>query len=92
MSSDSRIKDKLQNHAKNYSLDKDGLKSALKLGEFKQSIPFDEITMPYGKHKGTAIGDLPTSYLRWLAENFDDERICAAADTELQYREEWNIK
>ncbi len=57
----------------------------------KQSTPFDEITMPYGKHKGTAIGDLPTGYLRWVAENFNDEGICYAADQELQYRKEWNI-
>lgn len=25
------------------------------------------VTMPYGKHKGTAIADLPGNYLNWFA-------------------------
>jgi uncharacterized protein len=26
-----------------------------------------QTTMPYGKHKGTAIADLPGNYLNWFA-------------------------
>ena len=26
--------------------------------------------MPFGKHEGELIEDLPTSYLRWMLENF----------------------
>jgi uncharacterized protein len=26
-----------------------------------------EVTMPYGKHKGTLIADLPGNYLNWFA-------------------------
>ena len=42
--------------------------------------------MPFGKHKGTDIEDLPTDYLKWLAENCDDDDICEAADAEYRYR------
>ena len=33
--------------------------------------------MPFGKHKGTHIRDIPTSYLEWLVENveFTDPRL-----------------
>ena len=27
--------------------------------------------MPFGKHKGTAINEIPTRYLRWLLRNTD---------------------
>lgn len=42
--------------------------------------------MPFGKHKGEEIEDLPSSYLKWLAENMDNEDICLEADEEYQYR------
>lgn len=42
--------------------------------------------MPYGKHKGTDIEDLPDGYLKWLAENCDHENICVAADEEYRFR------
>ena len=32
-----------------------------------------ELVMPYGAYKGTKIEDLPTEYLRWVAENFTNE-------------------
>lgn len=28
----------------------------------------DEYRMPFGKHKGECIGEVPASYLLWLAE------------------------
>jgi hypothetical protein len=42
--------------------------------------------MPFGKYHGTDIEDLPSSYLKWLAENCQDEDICEAADKEYSYR------
>jgi len=42
--------------------------------------------MPWGKHKGEEIEDLPFGYLRWLAEECDNEDICEAADIEYRYR------
>jgi exodeoxyribonuclease X len=27
--------------------------------------------MPFGKHKGTKLKDLPADYVRWLTENID---------------------
>jgi hypothetical protein len=48
----------------------------------------DEITMPWGQFKGKFIHKLPSSYLRWVAENADwDERIQLACDEEYQWRE-----
>lgn len=44
------------------------------------------ISMPAGKHKGRAVEDLPSSYLRWVAENFEDDDIATAADEEYRYR------
>ena len=46
----------------------------------------------FGKFKGQQIDALPSSYLKWLAENIDDEKkgersICIAADNEFQERE-----
>lgn len=29
------------------------------------------VTMPFGKHKGELISELPVDYLRWLRENTD---------------------
>jgi uncharacterized protein (DUF3820 family) len=31
-----------------------------------------ESLMPFGKHKGTPIKDLPSSYVAWALENLDD--------------------
>jgi hypothetical protein len=47
--------------------------------------------MPWGKHKGERIDSLPSSYLKWLAENVSDENkgdysVCLAADKEYQDR------
>lgn len=45
------------------------------------------VFMPCGKHKGKPVHLLPSSYLHWAAENFDDDMIATAADTEWQWRE-----
>ena len=36
------------------------------------------IIMPFGKHKGKFISELPSSYLHWLAENCENEEVCSA--------------
>ena len=46
--------------------------------------------MPFGKHKGQKIEDLPSDYLKWVAENIDNETICCEADDEYQWRENTN--
>lgn len=45
----------------------------------------EDIVMPFGKHRGKRMGDLPLSYLKWLAETLDEKSdkgktICYAAD------------
>jgi len=50
-----------------------------------------EMIMPWGKHKGKCICDIPSGYLRWLANECDDDRIAEAADTEYNHRETYNV-
>ena len=47
----------------------------------------NDLAMPWGKHQGALISALPSSYLRWLAGQCDDEEICQAADDELSWRD-----
>lgn len=48
--------------------------------------------MPFGKYKGTRVCDLPSDYLKWLAENITEKgseiqkKVCLAADKEYQLR------
>ena len=43
--------------------------------------------MPFGKHKGEQMEDLPTSYLYWIAENLDDHaEIQKEAEEQLTLR------
>lgn len=44
------------------------------------------IVFGFGKHKGKSIGDVPTGYLQWVAEAFDNDRWKAAAQRELLRR------
>ena len=46
--------------------------------------------MPWGKYVNKDIEDLPSSYLKWLAENCDDDEIAEAADEEYRWRETHN--
>lgn len=43
--------------------------------------------LPWGKYKGQEIDSIPSDYLRWLAENCDNDRIATAADEEYNWRE-----
>ena len=46
-----------------------------------------DLKMPYGKFKGKTMENISSRYLYWVAENFDNEEICVAADKEWQWRE-----
>jgi len=51
--------------------------------------------MPFGKFKGHDLENLPSSYLKWLAENINEnspknKAICMAADKEYSFREKNN--
>jgi len=51
-----------------------------------------EMIMPFGKFKGHDLESLPSSYLKWLAENINEDipknkAICMAADKEYLFRE-----
>ena len=47
--------------------------------------------MPTGKHKGKPIHLLPSDYLKWVAENWDDGDISSEADVEYQFRLKHNM-
>ena len=36
--------------------------------------------MKWGAHKGKRLGDIPSGYLKWVAENWSDDRVATAAD------------
>jgi hypothetical protein len=46
--------------------------------------------MPWGKYKGEEIEKIPSWYLKWIATNCDNERICCEADKEYQWREKYD--
>jgi len=46
--------------------------------------------MPWGKHKGKTIEQIPSGYLKWLSENCEDETICCVADDEYRTRTDYN--
>jgi len=48
-----------------------------------------ELRLPYGKFRGRAMHQIPSGYLKWVAESFGRENICVVADEEWQYREKY---
>ena len=44
--------------------------------------------MPWGAFKTKQLDDIPSSYLKWLAENCDQDDISTAASLVWDYREE----
>lgn len=53
-----------------------------------KSVPNDgTMIMPWGKHKGVALEDIPSPYLVWLCDHSEDSDLVRAAQTELKYRE-----
>ncbi len=46
--------------------------------------------MPFGKYKGKAIEDLPTSYLKWMVEKLDDDDFIDEAAAELAFRDKYD--
>ena len=47
----------------------------------------DRFIMPFGKYKGEYLCDLPSSFLEWLENNVDDDKIKNLSSEELSYRE-----
>jgi len=45
-----------------------------------------EMIVTFGKFKGRMIEEIPSSYLRWLAENAHEEDVAQEADAEYVYR------
>jgi uncharacterized protein (DUF3820 family) len=48
--------------------------------------------MPFGKHHGKRLDDLPKSYLQWAAENISDSEVQEKADIVLQWMNKYGIR
>ena len=49
----------------------------------------DYFEMPFGKHKGENLYELPSGYLKWLAENCDwNTEVQEEADEEFWHRDQ----
>jgi len=48
------------------------------------------VLLPYGKFKGKVLDSVPSSYLKWVAENFKNDTIATAADVVWRWRESMN--
>ena len=46
--------------------------------------------MPFGKYKGKMMHEIPSSYIRWVSENWENDKVASAADREWQWREKHN--
>lgn len=47
--------------------------------------------LPFGKHKGKLIEELPNGYLEWAAENFSNDYFATLCDKEYQWRLKYGI-
>ena len=46
------------------------------------------VIMQYGKFRGKTLDSVPSSYLKWLSENFTNDVVATAADRVWRWREE----
>lgn len=59
----------------------------MKSDQADKILAAEQSTMPYGKHKGQKLEDIPTWYLKWAAESWDNDRLATLCDLALQGRE-----
>lgn len=61
----------------------------------KVDKPYQDIKIPFGKHKGELLADIPNSYLNWLLDQeFFETKfkpIWEMAKQEIAYRNKFNI-
>ena len=70
-------------------------KEKLPINLFHLIVKGEEVTMLWGKFKGKKISEIPSSYLKYVAENWEEDTsqkkvIVIACDEEWQYREKYN--
>lgn len=49
-----------------------------------------DTVMPRGKYAGKTVEEVPSSYLKWVTENWDDEQVVCACESEWNYRERYD--
>ena len=51
----------------------------------------DDIFITFGKYKGDAISEIPSSYLKWcLYEDFLEDNLIEVFEEELNWRTTWD--
>ena len=62
----------------------------LTIMSFNIDEDFGKVVYPGKAHRGKLITDIPSNYLKWVAENYSDDSIAEAADKEWHFREKFN--
>lgn len=65
------------------------------LGTEEKMMTTDEMIMPWGAHRDKYVHQLPSSYLKYVAENWDEDtpfkkKLVARCDEEWRHREHYN--
>ena len=50
---------------------------------------FSNVIMTYGAYAHKSMEEIPSNYLKWVSENWDDEDIRDAAEKEYEFRSLW---
>lgn len=60
------------------------------------STKYEDIPLPFGKHKGKLICDIPSLYLQWLLDQDwfvrDHPKMEEMIKMELDYRKKWEVE
>ena len=51
----------------------------------------EHFVLEFGKYKGTTIEEVPSGYLKWLAENSYQRYVRNIADAVWRYREQFGL-
>lgn len=61
----------------------------IRTGPADQLEKDEALVITWGAHRGKALSDIPSNYLKWLAENARQESICVAAERVWKWREKY---
>ncbi len=52
----------------------------------------DEVIIPFGQHRGKTMEEVPDSYLQYILDDWDNEELLLAAESEQMNRKKYGIK
>ncbi len=71
-----------------FTQDQDQVKSYNNSNNNNKDVTPAETVMPFGKHKGEKLKDIPGGYLKWLSKNANGEALQDKAEKVLQQKKE----